>query len=339
MKIRTMGILGALLLLAVAAAWVAFQQRIYTDSRIAMDTVVSVSVVARSADKARMAFERVFDEIDRIGANVNFYSDKSEINSVNMNAGLKAVKVSDETREIVNQALKVSEMTGGAFDITTGAVTVLWDFKTKLMPEDKELRKRAKLVSYKSVVVDDEKGTVFLKRKGMMIDLGGIAKGFAADRAVDALRSIGIKAALVSVAGDIRAYGVKPSGQPWRVGIQDPRPADPSNNVMAALALNDRAISTSGDYQRYFEVEGVRYHHLLDPASGMPARGCRSVTVIAESGAMADPVATAVFVLGPEKGLALLQKIGLEGLVVEETGKVHVTDGLREVIEMRTHEK
>ncbi|MGE5892695.1 MAG: FAD:protein FMN transferase [bacterium] len=324
--------LGIILILFFAAP---FEKRLYSDSRIAMDTVVTISVVSRSQEKAQKAFDTAYAELNRLSGLINFYSDKSEISAINRSAGLKAVKVSPDTLNLIKESIKASDTTQGAFDPTTGVMTILWNFPNKVKPEDKEIRSRLNLVSAKDIVLDEKNGTVFLRKKGMMIDLGGIAKGYAADRTIEILSSLGVKAALVSVAGDIRGYGVKPDGQPWKIGIQDPRPQKPSNNVMAALSLKDRAISTSGDYQRYFEIDGVRYHHILDPKTGMPARGCQSVTVLADRGVTADSLATGVFVLGPRRGLELLKKLRYDGVIVDDNGQVFVTEGLGKDIEIK----
>lgn len=317
----------------------AMRKTVFTDSRITLDTVVAVNVVTNSGRKASKAFDAVYADLDQLGKKIDFYSEQSEVHKINANAGLKAVEVSPETLELIKESLRIADTSGGSFDPTTGAVTVLWDFVKKERPDKKELAKALKLVSYKNVKINEEKKTVFLTKKNMKIDLGGIAKGYAADRAVDILKKMGVTAALVAVAGDIRAYGVKPDGRSWKVGIQDPRPEDPSYNIFAALPLENKAISTSGDYQRFFEVEGVRYHHILDPQTGMPARGAESVSVIAEKAVDTDSLSTAVFVLGPRKGVALLKKLGYEGVIVNEYGKILVTEGIKDIIEIKRADK
>lgn len=312
-----------------------FKKNIYTDSRISMDTVVSVSVVSRSADDASWAINQVFGEIEKLSGLLNFYSDKSELSMINKSSGKKPVKVSPETIDVIKEALSVAKMTGGAFDPTVGAITILWDFNNRIKPDNDEIKERLKLVSYKNVVINEDKGTVYLKKQGMKIDLGGIAKGYAADMAVDILRSAGIEAALVSVAGDIRAYGLKPDKTPWMIGIRDPRPRSATDNILAALPIKDLAISTSGDYQRFFEMEGTRYHHILEPWNGMPARGCQSVSVISDSSFMSDSLSTAVFILGVDKGMKLLDQLGYNGVIVDSRGKLHISEGIKDAIEIK----
>jgi len=333
--VRMKKMLISLIVMIVAVSCNAGREKIYRDSRIAMDTIVTISVVTGDRTQAKTAIDRAFAEIERISALIDFFSDNSELSLINRNAGKRPVRVSPETLELVTHAMDIARETGGAFDPTVGAVSVLWDFTNRIKPDRKELKERLKLVSYRNVVVDSNRETVFLKKEGMMMDLGGIAKGYAADRAVDILKEDGIKAALVAVAGDIRGYGLRPDGRPWMVGLQDPRPASATQNILAAFPLHDMAVSTSGDYQRYFESEGRRYHHLLVPSTGMPSTECQSVSVITERATLTDALSTAVFIMGPEKGLAFLKKKGYEGVIVDYYGRIHVTEGIRDVIEIK----
>lgn len=300
-----------------------------------MDTQVTVTVVSRSGDSAEKAIAAAFSEIEKIESLTNFYAAGSEISLINTNAGMSAMKVSPEVLEMIGKALSVSEKTDGAFDVTIGSVTKLYDFHKKISPEESILRKNLSLVNYRNVTIDRLTSTIFLKKKGMLIDAGGIAKGYAADKAVTALRKMGIMSGLVAIAGDIKAFGQKPDGKPWQIGIRNPRAENLEDDIMATLPLRDMAISTSGDYERFFLVSGVRYHHLLDPGTGSPARGCRSVTVIANEAAFADSFATAVFVLGPEKGIKVLDAAGFDGLIVDSEGKMHFTAGMRENIAIK----
>jgi thiamine biosynthesis lipoprotein len=164
----------------------------------------------------------------------------------------------------------------------------------------------------------------------MSFDTGGIAKGYAADRAEEVLKRMGIKAGLIAIAGDIKAFGVKPDGKPWRIGIRNPRAAGEDDDIMATVGLMDEAVSTSGDYERFFIKGGKRYHHLLDPKTGYPAEGFISVSVITGSAVLTDGFSTGVFVMGPEEGLKLMEREGLEGVLVEKSGEIHVTGGLKD---------
>jgi thiamine biosynthesis lipoprotein len=305
---------------------------VYRKTKPLMDTLVTVTVVADSDRKADSSIEKAFSVIERFGDKIDFFKETSELSAVNRNAGISPVKVSPETLDIIGKAVYVAEKSGGAFDPTIGPEIGLWDFAKKIKPSDDAIRKILPLVGYRKVAIDREKSTVFLKEKGMKMDLGAIAKGYAADLAVDELRRDGITAGIVANAGDIRTFGLKPDGKPWNVGIRNPRQKGESDELFAKAQLSDKAISTSGDYERYFIADGKRYHHILDPRTGYPAGLSRSVTVITDKGAFTDSFSTAVFVLGPEKGMRLLQETGMEGIIVDASGGVHATEGIRRIV-------
>lgn len=310
-----------------------------------MDTMVTITVVSDSEKKAEIAINEALSEIEKIGDLLNFFSDKSEIAEINKNAGVRPVKVSPETLEILDKTTYASEITSGAFDITIGPVISLWDFHKKIKPEDKAIKERLSLVSYKGIILDKAASSAYLNTKGMVIDPGGIAKGYAADKAVDMLKKSGIESGVVSIAGDIKAFGLKPDGRPWKIGIKNPRPTPlysplgkggkGGSEIMATIELSDKAISTSGDYERYFIIEGSRYHHILNPKTGYPASECQSVSVIAKDGAATDSFSTGVFILGYEKGLRLLENMGFDGIIVDKDGKIHITSNLRGKLEFK----
>ncbi len=305
------------------------KRSVYRQSKALMDTYVTVTVVSDSKDKANKAVEDAFSAIERFGDLINFFSDKSELSEINRNAGIAPVKVSALTLDVVEKSLYVADKSDGAFDPTIGPEISMWDFPKKIKPSDDEIRKNLPLVNYRNVAVDKKESTVFLKKKGMMLDLGGIAKGYGADLAVESLKRDGIKAGIVAIAGDIRTFGLKPDGTPWNIGIENPRQKDASDEIMATVKLSDKAISTSGDYQRYFILDGRRYHHLLDPRTGYPAMFCRSVTVITDKGVFTDAFATAVFVLGPQRGMKVLRELGMDGVIIDARGDILTTPGLK----------
>ncbi len=311
------------------------KESLYRKTMILMDTLVTIHVVADSEETADRAMAKAFEEIGKLDTLLNFFSDKSELASINRNAGISGVRVSPETLEVIEKAVYASEKSGGAFDVTIGPEISLWDFFAKKKPDDTAVRERLALVNYRLIVLDQKKSTVELKKKGMLIDLGGIAKGYAADKAVEVLKGQGIRSGLVAAAGDIRAFGLKQDGKPWRVGIRNPRQKGKDDEILATIEIRDMAISTAGDYERFFTIDGERYHHILDPATGFPARGCQSVSIMAKDGVSADSFSTAVFVLGPQKGMEVLQRLGFEGMIVDGEGKIHVTAGLREKIELK----
>lgn len=300
----------------------------YKKSKALLDTFVTITVVAESKDTADKAIENAFDVIEEFGNLINFYSDKSELSAINRNAGIREVRVSPETLDIIEKALYVSEKSGGAFDPTIGPEIKLWDFLNKIKPSDVEIQKKLPLVNYKNIVIDRDKSTVLLKKKDMLLDLGGIAKGYAADLAVQSLKQKGISAGLVAVAGDIKSFGLKPDKKPWVVGIKNPRQKNNDDEVFATINLSGMAISSSGDYERYFIINGQRFHHLLIPKTAYPASTCQSVSVIAEQGAMTDAFSTALFILGPEKGLGLAKEMGMDAMIIDSKGAIHTTPGL-----------
>lgn len=314
------------------------KEKIYRKTMILMDTLVAINVVADSPEKADAAINNAFAEIGRLGALLNFFSSESELSRINRNAGTSEVRVSPDTLDVIEKAVYVSESTHGAFDPTIGPEMALWDFRSRRIPDEKDIRERLPLVNYRLIRINKKWSTVYLEKKGMLMDLGAIAKGYAADKAVEELKMKGIRAGLVAVAGDIRAFGLKPDGKPWRVGIRSPRPRNNGDELMASVELTDMAISTSGDYERYFISDGKRYHHILDPKTGRSADGCRSVTVIAKNGFQTDAFSTGVFVLGPEKGMEVLRHMGFDGVIVDKNGNIETTPGLRGRIEFKRND-
>jgi thiamine biosynthesis lipoprotein len=311
-----------------------------------MDTFVTITVVSNSENSAGKAIDNAFSEMERLEKLSNFFSSESEVSRINKNAGISGVRVLPDILDMLNKAIMVSEKTEGSFDVTIGPVISLYDFHKKIKPEESVIKKNLSLVNYRYLIINRDKSTAFLKKKGMLIDLGGISKGYAADKAVETLKRNGINSGLVSIAGDIKAFGLKPDGKPWKIGIRNPRiPPNPplvkggkggfSDDIMATLELKDMAISTSGDYERFFIIDGRRYHHLLSPRTGYPAQKCQSVSVITKEGAFTDAFATGVFILGPEKGIKVLEKLGFDGIIVDSQGKVHTTPNIRGKFEFK----
>jgi thiamine biosynthesis lipoprotein len=311
-----------------------------------MDTLITITVVSDSKEIAEKAIDAALAEIENLDRLLNFFSSESEVSNINKNAGISAIKVSPDTLDVLDMSLLVSKNTAGAFDITIGPVITLYDFYKKIKPEDSVIKKNLPLINYRDLIIDRNKSTAFLKKKGMLIDLGGISKGYAADKAVEVLKRNGIHAGLVSVAGDIKAFGLKPDGMPWKIGIRNPRispnpllvkgsEGGVTEDIIATIELRDMAISTSGDYERYFMLDGRRYHHILDPKTGYPAEGSQSVSIITNKALFTDAFATGVFILGPERGMKFLEKMGLDGVIVDSQGKVHITPNIRGKVEFK----
>ncbi len=316
---------------------------IYRESRILMDTFCTITVISPSREKAREAVEAGFNRIKKIEHLLNYFSPESEITAVNRAAGNAPVQVSEETLDIIRKAVEIADSTNGAFDPTIGPLMKIWGFTSGTpapdVPAENKIRDALRLVDYKKIKINISTSEIFLGEKNMEIDLGGIAKGYAADRAIETIQGRGIQAALVTIAGDIKGFGLKPNLQPWKVGIQHPRPAENTSikegeDIFASIFLEDKAISTSGDYQRFFIKTGKRYHHILNPKTGYPADGSISVSVIAPQGFMADALSTGIFILGPEKGIELLESIGLSGILVDSNRNVFITKDLERKIDI-----
>ena len=277
---------------------------------------------------AREAADIVFEIFEDVDEQMSEWKAESPLSAVNAAAGSHPVAVPDDLRAVVRRGVEVGAVTGGAFDITWAALWGLWDFQAAgpRLPPDGEIVGRLALVDFRRVLIDDDAGTVFLPQEGMAIGLGGIAKGYALDRSARALRERGIDSFLISAAGQMMLGGMR-GDRPWRVGIRDPRGG--LADYFARLELTDTSVASSGDYERYFILDGVRYHHILDPRTGLPARGLRGATVVCADATLADAVSTALMVLGLEVGLDLAESLdNVEAVVVDDNGLVHTTSGL-----------
>jgi FAD:protein FMN transferase len=325
--------LGVLLAFLFLNACTSSTERLFKETRNSMYTVVSITVVSNSEDQAKKAINASFTELDRVASLLNFYSETSEISLINRQAGEKPAKVSKDTLDIIEKAIYVSEMTEGAFDVTVGPLVKLWDLKNEVIPDKIEIEEKRQIVGYKNIVVDRAASTVFIKLKGAQIDLGGIIKGYAVDKVVEVLHQNGIRSGVIAVGGEVRALGKKPDGESWRVGVQNPRQKGAADQVIATIELSDKALSTSGDYIRFFEREGARYHHLLDPKTGYPSRQCGSTTIVADDNITTDGFSK-LFILGPEKSLAVAKKLGFEVLFIDCKGEIVLSDGIKNKIKM-----
>lgn len=292
-----------------------------------MDTVAQVEVYGKDREQARRATRAALDEIARLDGLWNPYDPESEISLVNRRAGGEPVPVSRDTVAVLQVALEVARQSGGAFDPTVGPLVRAWGFGEKpRLPSPEEIQRARALVSYQEVILDNTRQTVRLARAGMALDLGAIAKGYAVDRAREILRQHGIRSALIVAGGSVYALGSRPGGKPWRVAVQHPRQ---EQAILGVIPLTEGAVDTSGDYQRYFEEAGIRYHHLFDPRTGYPARLCQSATVTHPLATWADALATAAFVLGPQAAPPVLAGIpGAAALLVDERGQLRTVGNL-----------
>lgn len=262
----------------------------------------------------------------------------SNLSQVNQAAGIAPVAVPEEVILVLQKALDIAEATGGAFDPTIGPLVKLWGIGSdnSQVPSQEAIHKAMALVDYRLVEIDPQLGTVYLPKQGMALDLGGIAKGYAADQLVVMAQEAGVERGIIDLGGNIYAYGTKADGSTWRVGVKDP--ASPAGTPALALAVKNRSVVTSGMYERFFEQEGIRYHHILNPATGFPVwNDIQSVTIVSESSLLADALSTSVFVLGREKGLQLLESQDAEGVIIGEDNLVYPTSGIAEQLSIVTN--
>jgi thiamine biosynthesis lipoprotein len=290
-----------------------------------MGTEVSVFLWSDDPEAGRQALEEVFSEADRIDRLMSTYKDESEISKVNREAAQQPVVAGTELFRLIQRSLDISVLTRGAFDITYDSVGQHYDFRQRQRPDAQTVEAERKLIDYRLVTLNQASGTVSFGREGVRINLGGIAKGYVVERGIDLLRHRGIMHAIVTAGGDSRLLGDR-RGRPWMVGIRDPRK---DGEIAISLPLVDEAISTSGDYERYFDEDGVRYHHIITPSTGEPAGGVHSATVIGPDAVITDALSTSVFVMGVDKGLTLISTLpDYESIVIDAEGRVYFSDGL-----------
>jgi FAD:protein FMN transferase len=298
-------------------------------TRKCMGTECELKAFAGDEVLVDRAFGNGFDAIDRIEALTSSWRSRSEVSRINDAAGKAAVRVSADTLAIIEKSLWVARLSDGAFDITVGVFKGLWKFDEDndgSLPDPAEVVRRRALVDWHDVIVARAASTVQLRRPGQAINLGGIAKGYAVDAAVAAIRAAGVRDFIVQAGGDLYAAGRR-GDREWRVGIQDPRA--PHGRIIFELSLTDQAFNTSGDYERFIMRDGVRYHHILDARTGFPAHASRSVTLLARDSFTADALDTALFVLGPERALQIIESLpDIEGVIVDGANRVHVSSGL-----------
>lgn len=300
---------------------------LFKHHQVAMGTMIEIILMGGDEEGADQAALQAFQEIRRIQTLMSPWIDSSDVARINRSAGKEWVKVSPETMEVIKKAKEISELSEGGFDITVAPLVDLWREarEKKTPPSVEDVKGKLDLVDFKKIGIDP-KGKVFLKKKGMAIELGGIAKGYAVDKAFNVLRSLGYRNLIVNAGGDLRVGGTK-NNQPWSIGIQSPREPE---SILTRFPLSDAAVATSGDYQKFFIYQGKRYHHICNPKTGFPTEGWQSVTIITKDCMAADGLATAIFVLGPEKGYTLCQKLdGVDSLIVDMEGKIIRSPNLR----------
>jgi thiamine biosynthesis lipoprotein len=278
------------------------------------------------------AKNRIYDaiiEISRIEKLLTTFSESSQTNLINRNAGIAPVKVDQEVFDLIKRSKRISDITQGAFDITYGSVDKkLWNFDKTMtaLPDTQLARQSVHLINYRNVILDEKNCTVFLKEKGMRIGFGGIGKGYAAERAKIILKQKGVQSGIVNAAGDLTAWGLQPNGEEWTIGIADPNVA---KHPFSYLSITDMAIATSGNYEKFVMIGGKKYSHTIDPKTGLPVSGIKSVTIISPNAELADAMATPVMIMGIKAGLDMVNQVrGLNCIIIDDDNKIYTSKNI-----------
>ena len=304
--------------LNVNAKWFEYEQSI-------MGTRIALEFFTESESLASECSASVFDEMNRVDALMSPYIEQSELAKINRSAAIKPVKISKELFNLLQRSIKFSELSKGAFDITFASVGFLYNYREHKRPSDEKIGQHLDAINYKNIKLNTKQQSVSFTHRDTKIDLGGIAKGHAVDNAIEKLRNCGIQNALVTAGGDSRILGDK-NGRPWVMGIRHPRD---ETKVVVRIPLSNAAISTSGDYERYFVEDGKRYHHIIKPSTGKSVSHSWSVSILANDSLTSDALSTTLFVLGTEKGLELINSLSeIEAIVIDAKGKMFYSNGL-----------
>jgi thiamine biosynthesis lipoprotein len=288
-----------------------------------------ISVIADDEEWANERINEAIEEIRRIEKLLTTFSEDSQTNLINANAGIQPVQVDKEVFDLVYRSKKISQLTQGAFDITYGSVDKsLWNFDTAMtsLPDKTTAQKMVRLINYKNIILDKENGTVFLKEKGMRIGFGGIGKGYAAEMAKGLLKRNGVKSGVVNAAGDLTAWGNQPNGKPWTIGIANP---DAKHTAFSHLVITNVAVATSGNYEKYAIVNGKKYSHTIDPRTGLPVSGIKSVTIVCTNTEIADAMATPVMIMGIKAGLNMINQMkDIACIIIDDNNQIHTSENI-----------
>ncbi|MFC0776986.1 FAD:protein FMN transferase [Flavobacterium sp. HJSW_4] len=302
----------------------------YSQSLRLMGNNFTITVTAADHDTANRHIEAAIGEIRRIEKLLTTFDGQSQTNQVNSQAGISAVKVDQEVFGLIERSIGISKITQGAFDISYGGIDKsLWNFdrSMKSLPDARTALKMVHLIDYRNIILDSENSTVFLKEKGMRIGFGGIGKGYAAEMAKKLLLERGVQSGIINASGDLCAWGLQPDGRKWTIGVADP---DAPSAVFSYMDISDRAVATSGNYEKYITIGGKKYSHTIDPKTGLPVTGIKSVTIIAPNAEFADAMATPISVMGIRAGLFLIDQIpDLYCIIIDDSNKIYTSKNIR----------
>jgi thiamine biosynthesis lipoprotein len=293
-----------------------------------MGNMFSFSIVHNDREWANHCLDQVVAEIKRIEKLLTTYSDDSQTNQINQEAGVRPVVVDPDVFDLIQRSIKISELTQGAFDITYGSIDKkLWNFDRTMtsLPNPADAKKMVRLIDYRNIELSEKDHSVFLRKKGMRIGFGGIGKGYAADRGKKLLLELGISSGVVNASGDLTVWGTQPNGKPWTIGLADPDTKMP----FSSLPLSDMAMATSGNYEKYVLINGQRYSHTIDPNTGFPVTGIKSVSIISPMAELSDALATPVTVMGIDPGLHLINQMkGVGCIVIDDNNKIYTSKNI-----------
>ncbi len=324
-----MRILFTLFLSFVIGGNIGFSQEIHKRTLKLMGSRFDITVVSKDGTTANKYIDQAVKEIQRIEKLISSWDKNSQTSLINHNAGIQPIQVDEELFELIQRAIEISKLTDGAFDISYASMDTIWKFdgSMKQMPSADRIKASVARVGYQNIILNKEKSTVFLKQKGMKIGFGAIGKGYAADKAKDLLMTKGVKAGIINASGDMNTWGKQPDGSDWKVAITNPLN---KNNAFALLPIIDKAVVTSGNYEKYVTLDNKRYSHIIDPRTGYPSGGMVSATVFAPKAELADALATSVFVMGIEVGMNRINQLtGIECIIVDDQGKIHTSDNIK----------
>ena len=306
-----------------------FSQEAFMRTLKLMGSRYEITVVVTNKEEGDRYIDMAVSEINRIEKMISSWDPNSQTSAINNNAGITPVKVDPELFHLIERAIQISKITDGAFDISYAAMDKIWKFDGSLqeMPDDETIRKSVAKVGYKNIILNKDESTVFLKLPGMKIGFGAIGKGYSADMAKDLLMKNGVVAGMINASGDLNCWGKKPDGSPWLVGITNPLN---KNKVFSWFPIENSAVVTSGNYEKFVILNGKRYTHIIDPRTGIPASGLTSVSIFAPKAELADALATSVFVMGIETGIDLVNQLkGIECVIVDDQGKIYYSENIK----------
>lgn len=289
-----------------------------------------ITVVAIDESWANEKIQIGVNEIKRIEKLLTTYNNESETNLINANAGIKPTKVSAEIIELIERANRISSVTQGAFDISYGSIDKsLWNFDNSMtsLPSKEQAKENVQLINYKNILINKVEQTIFLKEKGMRIGFGGIGKGYAAEMAKNKMKAAGVQSGVVNASGDLTTWGTQPSGEKWTIGIVHP---EFKNDIFSYMNISDLAVATSGNYEKFIIIDGKKYSHTINPKTGLPIRGIKSVTIISSNAEIADAMATPVMIMGTTAGLDMINQINnIEAIIIDDDNVLYTSKNIQ----------